>query len=439
MYRKIWITAFMVCVAAPLCAAPTPPATWPEGTAARTWIRPASHIEQSWKLAPPDVPLPADRAWDVHLEAPHGFWQKWEGDQTEVGPLDTIHPAPRLVPDWPHILPCGGLLLLVLSALLVNRARARADKTLAMLDEAREAAAHAGLFPEDGSLPPRIGPYRVLGHLGSGGMAVVYRVADAGGNAMALKLPLPQVLDNQNMRDRFMREMKVARRLHHPNLVALLDAYEGDGDLAYPYLVMELLTGKTLAEWLRPRRSFPPEQAVALGLQVLSALQYMHENGVVHRDMKPSNLMITDGGQVKVMDFGIAGVENATLHLTQTGVSIGTLVYMSPEQLDGVASDGRSDLYSLGVVLYQMLAGRPPFDDDDELQLALSKMQHKLQPLSELCPELSPALCACVMRLLEPDPEQRHRNAHEALQDLQRFGAADLLEMRASPPGEARI
>ena len=204
-----------------------------------------------------------------------------------------------------------------------------------------------------------VGDYQVVGILGAGGMGQVYKVRNVISDRVeAMKVLLPDLANQPDLADRFLREIKVQASLVHPNIAGLHTAVRVDNQLL---MLMEFVEGVTLDQKLKDG-PLPAAEAVNYVMQVLAALDYAHARGVVHRDIKPGNMMLTPGGVVKLMDFGIA--RSATVHkLTQTGTTVGSLYYMSPEQIQGIAApDARSDLYSVGVSLYELVTGKKPFD-----------------------------------------------------------------------------
>jgi eukaryotic-like serine/threonine-protein kinase len=261
------------------------------------------------------------------------------------------------------------------------------------------------------------GRYRVEGELGRGGMAKVYRGTDSVlGRPVAVKVLSPQYAQDANFVTRFRREAQAAARLNHPNLVQVYDTGSDDG---VHYIVMEYVEAKTLADYLTGGGRIMPERAVELAEAVCDALSVAHAQGVIHRDVKPANIMVTRDGHVKVTDFGIARVTtNETVE--QTAAVLGTASYLSPEQAQGGAIDQRSDLYSLGCVLYEMLTGQPPFTADSPVAVASKHVLEQPIPPSKLNPDISPQLDAVAMRALAKNPDNRYQTAAEMKEDLER-------------------
>jgi predicted Ser/Thr protein kinase len=258
--------------------------------------------------------------------------------------------------------------------------------------------------------PTRVlnGRYEVETTLGEGGMARVYRGTDRIlGRTVAIKVLSPKYAGDDSFVTRFRREAQAAAGLNHPHVVSVFDT--GDDEDQH-YIVMEYVEGDTLADVLRREGRLPPERATAIAADVATALEGAHEKGLVHRDVKPGNVMIDREGRVKVMDFGIARAA-ADDTLTQTGIVLGTASYLSPEQAQGLPVDARSDIYSLGCVLYEMLAGRAPFVADTPVSIAYKHVNEDAHPPSEVEPSVPAALDAAVLRALAKDPDERFETA----------------------------
>ena len=250
-------------------------------------------------------------------------------------------------------------------------------------------------------------------------MAIVYRAQDVLLNRpVALKTLYPELSADPLFVERFRREAQAAANLSHPNIVPVFDWGEDDGTY---FIVMELVDGTSLADMLRGGRTLTASHSASLMAQVAAALGYAHRNGVVHRDVKPGNILIASDGQVKVTDFGIAQAMSVEDQLAEEGLVMGTATYFSPEQAEGAAVDGRSDIYSLGIVLYEMLAGRPPYVGDTPVAVSTQHVNGTVPPPSEFNPTIPGDLQAIVMEALAKLPEQRYQSADELRADLLRF------------------
>ncbi|HXE71449.1 MAG TPA: serine/threonine-protein kinase, partial [Candidatus Nitrosotenuis sp.] len=263
-----------------------------------------------------------------------------------------------------------------------------------------------------------LGRYRLVERLGSGGMASVYRglpedTLDAN-QAVAVKVMQKDLAQEEEFRRRFHREIKVVKGLHHPNIVSLIDWGEQDGLL---YLVMELVRGQPLTSRI-PETGLPLGQAMQYLRPLFAALLYAHSQNVIHRDLKPDNVMVDEQGRVKVMDFGLAKSHDVS-RITRTGSAMGTPAYMPPEQFTGGSPDQRSDQYSLGVVIYEMLTGRRPFEEEDTMVMLFKHMSEPPPPLRSLRPDLPEAVEPVVLRMLNKDPEERYPDLAAALQALE--------------------
>jgi serine/threonine-protein kinase len=252
-----------------------------------------------------------------------------------------------------------------------------------------------------------VGDYQVVGVLGAGGMGRVYKVKNLISDRVdAMKVLLPDLADEPELADRFVREIKVLASLNHPNIAGLHTAFRQGNQLL---MIMEFVQGTTLEDKLR-NGPLPLNDAIDYACQVLSALAYAHSQGVIHRDIKPANMMLTPENIVKLMDFGIAK-SKTDRKLTMTGTTVGSLYYMPPEQVQGTNLDARSDLYSLGVSLYEMVTGSRPFRGQSDYDLMVAQLQKAPLPPIDIRPELPKALNDIIMSSLEKDPERRFQSA----------------------------
>ncbi|WP_330458847.1 Stk1 family PASTA domain-containing Ser/Thr kinase [Streptomyces sp. NBC_00820] len=271
--------------------------------------------------------------------------------------------------------------------------------------------------------PRRLGGRYELGHvLGRGGMAEVYLAHDTRlGRTVAVKTLRADLARDPSFQARFRREAQSAASLNHPAIVAVYDTGEDyiDG-VSIPYIVMEYVDGSTLRELLHSGRKLLPERTLEMTIGILQALEYSHRAGIVHRDIKPANVMLTRNGQVKVMDFGIArAMGDSGMTMTQTAAVIGTAQYLSPEQAKGEQVDARSDLYSTGCLLYELLTVRPPFVGDSPVAVAYQHVREEPQPPSVFDPEITPEMDAIVLKALVKDPNYRYQSADEMRLDIE--------------------
>ncbi|MFI2761019.1 Stk1 family PASTA domain-containing Ser/Thr kinase [Streptomyces echinatus] len=271
--------------------------------------------------------------------------------------------------------------------------------------------------------PRRLGGRYELGQvLGRGGMAEVYLAHDTRlGRTVAVKTLRADLARDPSFQARFRREAQSAASLNHPAIVAVYDTGEDyiDG-VSIPYIVMEYVDGSTLRELLHSGRKLLPERAMEMTIGILQGLEYAHRSGIVHRDIKPANVMLTRNGQVKVMDFGIArAMGDSGMTMTQTAAVIGTAQYLSPEQAKGEQVDARSDLYSTGCLLYELLTVRPPFVGDSPVAVAYQHVREEPQAPSVFDPEITPEMDAIVLKALVKDPNYRYQSADEMRADIE--------------------
>jgi serine/threonine-protein kinase len=264
------------------------------------------------------------------------------------------------------------------------------------------------------------GRYEIVEHLARGGMAEVYVAYDQLlDRRVALKVLFPEFAADRSFVERFRREARAAAGLNHHNIVSVYDTGEEAGTY---FIVMEYVEGRTLRDIIRSEGPLLPQRAADIGADIAAALAFAHRHGVVHRDVKPGNVLIDRAGRVKVTDFGIARAGDMQENLTQTGAVMGTATYFSPEQAQGGAIDPRSDVYSLGVVLYEMVTGRPPFSGDSPVAIAYQHVRETPAPPSSVNPDVPPDFEACVLKCMAKNPANRYATADDLRADLIRFG-----------------
>src|SRR6204780_2310083 len=272
------------------------------------------------------------------------------------------------------------------------------------------------------------GRYPVLSRLGSRRRADVYLAEDQLlGRQLAVKVLHHHFAEDQEFVERFRREASSAAALSHPNIVAIFDRGEWNGTY---YIAMEYVAGRSLKSIVRDEGPMDPATAIDIVVQILRGARFAHKRGVVHRDLKPHNVILDEEGRVKVTDFGIARA--GASEITQTGSIMGTARYLSPEQAQGQPVSPRSDLYSIGVMLYELLTGTVPFEGDSVVAIALRHLSEPPRPPSSLVPTISPALDAIVLRALAKDPEQRFADADDFLAAL----AGERARLRSDPTSQ---
>ncbi|PID38380.1 MAG: hypothetical protein CSA65_04965 [Proteobacteria bacterium] len=266
----------------------------------------------------------------------------------------------------------------------------------------------------------RVGNYQILEEIGSGGMAVVYKGSQESlGRVVAIKALKTVLTSDPNIVARFEREAMSVASFQHENIITLYDFFRERGAL---FMVMEFVEGIDLYDLLERAERIPHEVAAIMALQVARALDYAHFRGVIHRDVKPANIIISRLGEVKLTDFGIARTEHSDL--TEAGIGLGTPAYMSPEQIIGDHLDHRSDIWSLGIVLYQMLTGKKPFVDDEERSAMQRIRLDEAEPVKALCPDCPKELIAVIDQCMQKSPDDRYLSTQELVVELEHYVAS---------------
>jgi serine/threonine-protein kinase len=273
--------------------------------------------------------------------------------------------------------------------------------------------------------------YRIERLVARSGMASIYRGADLrNGRLVAIKIPHPEMESDPIFFERFHREEEIGQKLDHPGVMKVFT----DEDRSDVYLVMEWVEGRLLRQVLNEERKFSPERAVRIAIGICDALGYIHSQGVVHRDLKPENIMVDSEDHIKLIDFGIAANAGARrITFTKLSDTMGTPDYISPEQVNGKRGDARSDLYAVGVMLYEMLTGKVPFSGPNPFVIMNDRLLNNPVPPREIDPAISPALQEIIYRALERDPRNRYASAREFARDLEhpdQVGIADRAELR---------
>src|SRR6202790_4249914 len=283
--------------------------------------------------------------------------------------------------------------------------------------------------------------YRIDGLVARSGMASIFRGTDVrNGKAVAIKIPHPEMEADPVLYDRFKREEEIGKKLNHPGIVRVLN----DEERSRRYMVLEWVDGRLLRQILNEQKPLPPERAIRIALGISKALEYIHSQGVVHRDLKPENIMVGPDDQMKLIDFGIAAnAGSRRLTFAKLTEAMGTPDYISPEQVKGKRGDARSDIYTLGIMFYEMLTGQGPFTGPNPFVIMNEPLLNNPIPPREVNPDVSPELQEIIYRALERDPSKRYPNAREFALDLEhpeKVGVADRLELtnwkqRRSPVG----
>ena len=279
--------------------------------------------------------------------------------------------------------------------------------------------------------------YEVGDLIGAGGMADVFQGRDTRlSRPVAIKILRSDLARDPAFLARFRREAQAAAGLNHPAIVSVYDTgEEGTDQGVLPYIVMEQVNGKTIREVIRSGERLPITRAISVVRGILEALEYSHRNGIVHRDIKPANVMITNGGDVKVMDFGIArALDDASATVTHAWTVVGTANYLSPEQARGEAADSRSDIYSVGCLLYELITGRPPFLGDTPVAIAYQHVSAEFIPVSQLNPDLPNGIDNIISGALSKDPLARYQNAREMLDDINRLDRGEEVQKKIRNP-----
>src|SRR6266849_1372950 len=253
-----------------------------------------------------------------------------------------------------------------------------------------------------------VGSYKITDKIGEGGMGAVFRGIDVMlEREVAVKMLRPELSQQPNIVERFRSEAVTLAKLNHPNIATLYSFLRQGEDF---FMVMEFVRGETLDDLIRRSGAMPPDKAIGLLCQALEGIDHAHRMGIIHRDVKPANMMMTETGTLKVMDFGIARVLG-TARMTKQGNIVGTIEYMSPEQVRGQETDARSDIYSLGILLYEMLTGRVPFSSDSEFDLMKMQIDDAPQPPRVFSAQIPQAVEQAIMRALAKRPEARFQSA----------------------------
>jgi serine/threonine-protein kinase len=273
--------------------------------------------------------------------------------------------------------------------------------------------------------------YRIEDLVARSGMATIFRATDLRNQRqVAIKIPHPEMESDPVFCERFRREEEIGKKLNHPNVMKVF----ADGHRSRFYMAMEWVDGRLLREVLNEQKTLPVERAVRIAVAIARALEYIHAHGIVHRDLKPENIMVDSEDRIKLIDFGIAAnVNSRRLTFAKFSQTMGTPDYISPEQVKGKRDDARSDIYALGIMLYEMLTGRVPFSGPNAFVIMNDRLLNHPVPPREINPGISPQLQEIIYRAIERDPSNRYPNAHEFIWDLEHMeqvGVSERLELQ---------
>jgi serine/threonine-protein kinase len=282
----------------------------------------------------------------------------------------------------------------------------------------------------------KIGKYEILERLGQGGLSQIYKARTADDGLVTLKFPSPALLGDPSTYERFKREFSIGQKLMHPafpRAIAFEDSSDG------PFLVLQYVEGNALRTYLNADQPLPMDQGLSIAFQLSEALDYIHKNGIYHRDLKPENIIVDSSGKIHILDFGMALLEGAR-RVTWDSLSdaFGTADYMSPEQIQGKRGDARTDIYSLGIILYAMLTGRVPFSGDNPLAVMSQHMTATPPAPRKINPDIPANLEAIVLKSIRRDPGERYQTAEDLSNDLQHLDSLDLSQFQFAPQRRSR-
>lgn len=379
---------------------------------ANVYIRPSGTNQKYVKMAaevPCEIEFESQSNQDIKVERIDYFIYSVSGIAMNV-PSNKLFPVKVMTERkllWVKIM-ASLLVALPLFFLNLLRKKAKSDSDILPREDALETV-------RDYMLGKQLGKYTLTKKIGHGGMASVYMAVDESEAIYAIKIPDEKYREGEMFPKRFAHEAIIASKLIHKSIVRVFDYCLDSGKI--PFICMEYAKGEVLSDVLKKEPRQSAQMAVKYITEILNALSYAHGQNIFHRDIKPSNIMVSDKNEIKLMDFGIAKATELSV-ITATDTILGTPVYIAPEQIDGKHSDGRSDLYAVGVIFYEMLAGRPPFLDQDPIKIIMMKHTQTPPRPSIYNAEILPAYEKIIMKLIEKEPQDRYATCEDVIRDI---------------------
>lgn len=393
---------------------------------AQVFLRPSGegrYLEVAHEI-PAVIPVQNNGNYEVLIVKYENFFFRSIGEKKDVHSPEIITITTRREILWARVLIVAFIPLL--GALEYSR-RMRTRKSLELagsLKEAENRVEEAELRAERSAvetrMPEKIGDYHILQKIGEGGMATVYKAEDSSGDMYALKVPHPGYLENSEFMKRFAHEARIGQNLNNPYIARIYD-YNMNAEKGVPFICMEFLEGETLGAIRKRAEVMEISAAIKYVREIAQGLHYAHSKNVIHRDIKPGNIVITPQDRVKIMDFGVAKAADLS-ELTVTDTALGTPKYMAPEQIDSKSADARADLYALGIIFYELITGRVPYEDQDPYKIVMKKLSAPPPPPGQFNHSIPPHIERCILRLIARDPRGRYQSASELLAELDGVG-----------------
>lgn len=374
---------------------------------------------------PAIIPVEKNRNYDILIIKYVSFIYRYRGEKKEVNSGSTI-----TITTYREIASERVIIIIALPFLLImelnrrkkaKKARLLEDKLKIAETVAEEAERRIEKTSLEVKIPEKIGHYKILEKLGEGGMAVVFKSQDEYGDIFALKVPNARFLNDPEFLKRFFHEINIGKSLNSPYIVKMYDS-NINPDEGVPFICLEFVEGETLSSLMKREHRMDYSRILKFIRQMAEALKHAHSRGIVHRDVKPGNIMITPQYDIKIMDFGVAKANDLSA-VTATDAMLGTPSYMAPEQIDSKEADSRADLYSVGVIFYELVTDQLPFTDPDPIKIVMKKLTLKPPAPSEIRDSVPADMETIIMKLVEKDIKLRYQSSEELLQDLENLSA----------------